>query len=186
MKKKLAVLLAGTMVMASLVGCGGDAAPAETSAPAAEPAVEDTAEPEVEAEPEAEAPAEDEAAPAASGDTISVGFAQVGHESDWRAANTQNYQDTFSEANGYELAFVDADNDNAVQLEAVRNFIQQEMDYICIAPIETAGWDTVLQEAQDAGIPVLIVDRSVDADPSLYETQIGCDMVAEGETAGNC
>ena len=59
------------------------------------------------------------------------------------------------------------------------------MDYICIAPIETAGWDTVLQEAQDAGIPVLIVDRSVDADPSLYETQIGCDMIKEGETAAN-
>ena len=191
MKKKLAVLLAGTMVMASLVGCGGDA-PAETSAPAEEaPAEEAPAEAAPEAEAEEEAPAEDAEAdadaeaPAASGETISVGFAQVGHESDWRAANTQNYQDTFSAENGYELAFVDADNDNAVQLEAVRGFIQQEVDYICIAPIETAGWDTVLQEAQDAGIPVLIVDRSVDADPSLYETQIGCDMVAEGETAAN-
>lgn len=191
MKKKLAVLLAGTMVMASLVGCGGDA-PAETSAPAEEaPAEEAPAEAAPEAEAEEEAPAEDAEAdadaeaPVASGETISVGFAQVGHESDWRAANTQNYQDTFSAENGYELAFVDADNDNAVQLEAVRGFIQQEVDYICIAPIETAGWDTVLQEAQDAGIPVLIVDRSVDADPSLYETQIGCDMVAEGETAAN-
>ncbi|MCM1123559.1 MAG: ABC transporter substrate-binding protein [Eubacterium sp.] len=185
MKKKLAVLLAGTMVMASLVGCGGgDAAPAETSAPAEEaPAAEEEAPAEEAPAAEEEAPAEE--APAASGDVISVGFAQVGHESDWRAANTQNYQDTFSEANGYELSFVDADNDNAVQLEAVRNFIQQEMDYICIAPIETAGWDTVLQEAQDAGIPVLIVDRSVDADASLYATQIGCDMVAEGEMAGN-
>lgn len=182
MKKKLAVLLAGTMIMASLAGCGGgaDTAPATNDAPATEAEAEDTT--GSEAEPEAEAEAE---APAADGDLISVGFAQVGHESDWRAANTQNYQDAFSEANGYELSFVDADNDNAVQLEAVRNFIQQEMDYICIAPIETAGWDTVLQEAKDAGIPVLIVDRSVDADPSLYTTQIGCDMVAEGETAGN-
>lgn len=182
MKKKLAVLLAGTMIMASLAGCGGgaDTAPATNDAPATEAEAEDTT--GTEAEPEAEAEAE---APAADGDLISVGFAQVGHESDWRAANTQNYQDAFSEANGYELSFVDADNDNAVQLEAVRNFIQQEMDYICIAPIETAGWDTVLQEAKDAGIPVLIVDRSVDADPSLYTTQIGCDMVAEGETAGN-
>lgn len=189
MKKKLAVLLAGTMVMASLAGCGGsDAAPAE--APAAEaPAAEEEAPAEEAPAAEEEAPAADDSAeaeaPAASGDLISVGFAQVGHESDWRAANTQNYQDAFSEANGYALSFVDADNDNAVQLEAVRNFIQQEMDYICIAPIETAGWDTVLQEAQDAGIPVLIVDRSVDADPSLYTTQLGCDMVAEGETAGN-
>lgn len=192
MKKKLAVLLAGTMVMASLVGCGGNA-PAETAAPAEEAPAEEAPAEDTAAAPEAEeeAPAEDAEAdaeaeaPAASGETISVGFAQVGHESDWRAANTQNYQDTFSAENGYELAFVDADNDNAVQLEAVRGFIQQEVDYICIAPIETAGWDTVLQEAQDAGIPVLIVDRSVDADPSLYETQIGCDMVAEGETAGN-
>ena len=190
MKKKLAVLLAGTMVMASLVGCGGgDAAPAD-AAPSEDAAAEDAAPAEEDAAPaEEEVPAEDAAdeaaAPAADGEAIRVGFAQVGHESDWRAANTQNYQDTFSAENGYELSFVDADNDNAVQLEAVRTFIQQEMDYICIAPIETAGWDTVLQEAQDAGIPVLIVDRSVDADASLYETQIGCDMVAEGEMAGN-
>ena len=185
MKRKLAVLLAGTMVMASLVGCGGsDAASTETAAPAEETAEEAPAEEAAEEAPAEEA-AEEAPAAEASGDTIKVGFAQVGHESDWRAANTQNYQDTFSAANGYELSFVDADNDNAVQLEAVRTFIQQEMDYICIAPIETAGWDTVLQEAQDAGIPVLIVDRSVDADPSLYETQIGCDMIKEGETAAN-
>ena len=159
-KKVLSAILSVAMVASLIVGCG---AKEETAAPAAT----------------------EEAAPAADGELIKVGFAQVGHESDWRAANTQNYQDVFSAENGYELSFVDADNDNAAQLEAVRSFIQQEMDYICIAPIETAGWDTVLQEAQDAGIPVLIVDRSVDADPSLYETQIGCDMVKEGETAGN-
>ena len=76
-------------------------------------------------------------------------------------------------------------NDHAVQIEAVRGFIEQELDYICIAPIQSAGWDTVLQEAKDAGIPVLIVDRAVDADPSLYTTALGCDMVAEGEAAGN-
>ncbi len=187
MKKKIAVLLAGTMVMASLVGCGSSADTTET-------ATTDTAATEEAAPAQEEAPAEEtttddaaaeDTADAASGDVIKVGFAQVGHESDWRAACTQNYQDIFSAENGYELSFVDADNDNAAQIEAVRGFIQQELDYIIIAPIETAGWDTVLQEAQDAGIPVLIVDRSVDADPSLYEAHIGCDMVAEGEMAAN-
>ena len=199
MKKKLiSALLCVAMVSAMLTGCGSSAdngaagteAATEEAAPAAEggeaaaPAATEEAAPAAteEAAPAAEA---EEAAPAADGELIKVGFAQVGHESDWRAANTQNYQDVFSAENGYELSFVDADNDNAAQLEAVRSFIQQEMDYICIAPIETAGWDTVLQEAQDAGIPVLIVDRSVDADPSLYETQIGCDMIKEGETAAN-
>ena len=180
-KKVLAALMSAAMVATLLVGCGAKeaAAPAAEAAPAAAEEVEE----EAPAEEEAEAPAEEEA-DAADG-VISVGFAQVGHESDWRAANTQNYQDTFSAANGYDLAFVDADNDNAVQLEAVRGFIEQEVDYICIAPIETAGWDTVLKEAQDAGIPVLIVDRSVDASDDLYTTALGCNMTLEGETAGN-
>ena len=179
-RKVLSAILSVAMVATLLVGCG-------SSQEAAAPAATEEAAP---AAAEEAAPAEtadaatEEAAPAASGETIKVGFAQVGHESDWRAACTQNYQDVFSAENGYELSFVDADNDNAAQIEAVRGFIQQELDYIIIAPIETAGWDTVLQEAQDAGIPVLIVDRSVDADPSLYEAHIGCDMVAEGETAG--
>ncbi len=120
----------------------------------------------------------------ASADTISVGYAQVGHESDWRNANTEDFKNTFSAENGYELSFVDADNDHVVQLEAVRSFIEQDLDFICIAPIQSAGWDTVLAEAQAAGIPVLIVDRSVDAPADLYTTAIGTDMVAEGETAG--
>lgn len=118
-------------------------------------------------------------------DLITVGYAQVGHESDWRTANTQNYQDVFSAENGYELSLVDCDNDNAAQLEAVRNFITQELDYIIIAPIQSAGWDTVLQEAQDAGIPVIIADREIESDASLYDAWVGTNTTNEGITAGN-
>ena len=182
-KNVLSALLSVAMVATLLVGCG---AKQEAAAPAPAPAATEEAAPAEEEAAPAEEEAEEEApAEEAADGVISVGMAQVGHESDWRAANTQNYQDTFSAANGYDLAFVDADNDNAVQLEAVRGFIEQEVDYICIAPIETAGWDTVLKEAQDAGIPVLIVDRSVDSSDDLYTTALGCDMVKEGETAGN-
>lgn len=113
-----------------------------------------------------------------------IGFAQVGHESDWRAANTLDYQNTFTAENGYELLFVDADNDHTAQMEAVRNFISQEVDYIVICPVQEAGWDVVLKEAQDAGIPVIIADRTVSADPSLYLTFLGTDTALEGETAG--
>lgn len=120
----------------------------------------------------------------AEGDLIRVGYVQVGHESDWRMANTQNYIDVFTKENGYDLSLIDCDNDHAYQLECVRNFIEQDLDYIVIAPIQEAGWDTVLAEAQEAGIPVIIADRSVAADPSLYTTQVGTNMVAEGETAG--
>jgi simple sugar transport system substrate-binding protein len=118
-------------------------------------------------------------------DLIKVGYAQVGHESDWRNANTENYKAVFSAENGFELSFVDSDNDNAAQLEAVRSFIEQGLDYIIIAPIGTAGWNTVLAEAATAGIPVIIADRDVDATEEEYTARIGTNMVKEGETAGN-
>ena len=102
--------------------------------------------------------------PAMADDVTVIGFAQVGHESDWRAANTIDYQTTFTAENGYELLFVDADNDHTAQMEAVRNFIQQEVDYIVICPVQEAGWEVVLEEAQDAGIPVIIADRTVSAE----------------------
>lgn len=190
LRKKLAVLFAAAMVAATVAGCGGGdtpaAAPAET-APAADTAAPAEPAPKEEAAAPAEtAPAEEAAADnAAAGGTISVGYAQVGHESDWRTANTQNYQNTFTAENGYELQLVDCDNDNAAQLEAVRNFIGQELDYIVIAPIETAGWDTVLQEAKDAGIPVIIADREIDADASMYDAWVGTNTKNEGVTAGN-
>lgn len=120
----------------------------------------------------------------AMADTLTIGFAQVGHESDWRAANTLDYQTTFTAENGYELLFVDADNDHTAQMEAVRNFIQQDVDYIVICPVQEAGWEVVLQEANDAGIPVIIADRTVSADASLYTSFVGTDTKAEGVTAG--
>ena len=111
---------------------------------------------------------------AAADDTITVGFSQVGAESDWRTANTESMKSTFSEENGYELIFDDA----------IRNFIQQEVDYILLAPVTETGWDTVLQEAKDADIPVIIVDRMVDvSDDSLYTTWIGTDSLLEGRKA---
>ena len=110
----------------------------------------------------------------AAEDTITVGFSQVGAESDWRTANTESMKSTFSEENGYELIFDDAQQKQENQLTAIRNFIQQEVDYIVLAPVTETGWDTVLQEAKDAGIPVIIVDRMVDvSDDSLYTAWVG-------------
>ena len=121
---------------------------------------------------------------AAADDTITVGFSQVGAESDWRTANTESMKSTFSEENGYELIFDDAQQKQENQLTAIRNFIQQEVDYIVLAPVTESGWDTVLQEAKDADIPVIIVDRMVDvSDDSLYTTWIGTDSLLEGRKA---
>lgn len=109
-----------------------------------------------------------------------VGFSQVGAESDWRSANTESMKSVFTEENGYELIFDDAQQKQTNQIMAIRNFIQQEVDYIVLAPVTETGWDTVLSEAKEAGIPVIIVDRMVDvADSNLFECWVGSNFELE-------
>lgn len=120
-----------------------------------------------------------------SDEYIVVGFSQVGSESDWRMANTASLQETFTEENGYYLLYEDGQQKQENQLKAVRNFILQEVDYIVLDPIVETGWDGVLQEAKDAGIPVILSDRSIEtADEDLYIYWVGSDFTAEGERAG--
>jgi ABC-type sugar transport system substrate-binding protein len=115
---------------------------------------------------------------------ISVGFAQTGSESGWRSANTESMKTAFSAENGFELTFNAADNDTAAQIAAVRDFINQGVDAIVIAPIVEDGWDDVLQEAADAGIPVILEDRTVSASDDLYASWVGLDFKKEGVMAG--
>ncbi|WP_084074929.1 ABC transporter substrate-binding protein [Demequina sp. NBRC 110052] len=119
-----------------------------------------------------------------SGDVITVGFAQTGSESGWRSANTESMKTAFSAENGFDLVFNAADNDPAAQIQAVRSFINQGVDAIVIAPIVEDGWDDVLQEAKDAGIPVILEDRTVTASDDLYASWVGLDFELEGQKAG--
>lgn len=119
-------------------------------------------------------------------DLIVVGFSQVGAESDWRVANTESMKAALSEENGFKLIFSDAQQKQENQIKAVRDFITQEVDYIVIAPITETGWETVLTEAKDAGIPVIIVDRMIDvSDDSLYTAWVGSNFEQEGRDAAN-
>ena len=133
-RKVLAVLLCAAMTAALAVGCGGSKG-SDSSDKSSDSS-------------------------SSSDDVITVGFSQVGAESDWRTANSQSMKDTFSKENGYDLIFDDAQQKQENQITAIRNFIQQEVDYILLAPVTETGWDTVLQEAKDADIPVIIVDRA--------------------------
>jgi simple sugar transport system substrate-binding protein len=124
--------------------------------------------------------ADSSAAP--GGKTITVGFAQTGAESKWRVANTESLKSEAAKR-GITLKFVDAQSKPENQITAVRNFVTQKVDAIVIAPIVSTGWEPVLKEAKDANIPVLVEDRSIDADPSLYKCFIGSDFIKEGHLA---
>jgi ABC-type sugar transport system substrate-binding protein len=127
------------------------------------------------------------AAPAsgAATDTLTMGFAQVGAESGWRTANTKSIQESAAAA-GVDLKFSDAQQKQENQIKAIRSYIQQRVDVIAFSPVVESGWDTVLQEAKRAKIPVILTDRSVDStDTSLYATFLGSDFIAEGKKAGD-
>lgn len=118
-------------------------------------------------------------------DLIRVGFSQLGAESGWRTANTESVKASLTEDAGFDLNFVDAQQKQENQIKALRDFVAQDVDVIAFSPVIETGWDEVLQEIKDAGIPVVLVDRTVDTtveDP--YVTWIGADFRQEGTTAG--
>lgn len=115
--------------------------------------------------------------PEAETTRITVGFSQVGAESDWRVANTESMRESLSEENGFELLFDNARQKQENQFKAIRTFIQQDVDYIVLAPVTETGWESVLEEARTAGIPVIIVDRQIETDDdSLYTSWVGSDF----------
>jgi ABC-type sugar transport system substrate-binding protein len=122
--------------------------------------------------------------PAFAAKPLTIGFSQVGAESEWRTANTASIKDAAKKA-GVNLKFADAQQRQENQVKAIRSFIAQRVDVIAFSPVVESGWDTVLREAKNAKIPVILTDRAVNvADKSLYTSFIGSDFVEEGRRAG--
>jgi len=156
-KKILATVVAATMVL-GLAACGGSKDAADDSG---------------------------SGSGSGGGDKIKVGIINNDpNESGYRTANDKDLKAMFCEANGYEASFAySLKNDE--QITAAQKFIQDGVDYLLLSAADTSGWDSVLKDAQDAGIQVILFDRTIDADESLYAASIVSDMDKEGETAAN-
>ena len=165
MKKVFCLLLTLCMVLA-LAACGGDTAPADSgsSAPA-------------DSGSDAQQPAE------TGGELITVGVINNDpNESGYRTANDAAMRATFTEENGYKATFYN-NNDAAQQIATAQQMIQDEVDFLLLSPASTTGWDTVLQDAQAAGTQIILFDRMLEADESMYVAAVVSDMPAEGQTA---
>jgi simple sugar transport system substrate-binding protein len=169
LSKILALIAPLALVTVVLAACGGATQPPAVTEPPA-------------AATDAPAEATDAPAEAKTYADMTMCYPQLGAESDWRTANTASFKET-AEQLGFKLVFSDAQQKQENQISAMRACIQQGVDVIALPPVVEDGWETVLTEAQDAGIPVIIVDRSVSADKSLYAAHIGSDMVLEGKKA---
>jgi len=116
---------------------------------------------------------------------IKVGFSQVGAESDWRKASTESIKGEAAKRPNIDLTFSDAQQKQENQISAIRTFITKGVDVISFSPVVATGFEDVLKEAKEAGIPVVLFDRAVDvSEPDLYRSLIGSDFVEEGRRAG--
>lgn len=155
--KKMMALVASTILCVSMfVGCGGANAGGGST----------------------------QAASGSKSEKKVIGFAQVGAESGWRTAETDSIKTIPTLDSNFDLKFSDGQQKQENQIKAIRSFIAQKVDLIALDPVVETGWDTVLKEAKDAKIPVVIVDRKVTvSDESLYKAFLGSDMVEEGKKA---
>ncbi len=111
---------------------------------------------------------------------IIVGFSQIGAESAWRTCHTESVKAAAAAA-GIQLVYENAEQKQENQIKAIRSFIAYQVDVIVFVPIVTDGWDSILHEAKDAEIPVLVIDRKISIkDDSLYAGFIGTDSYTEG------
>jgi len=187
--RKLAVLAAAAAAAIALTACGSSATTAssstsEAATSAASSSKAATSSASASSAPSGSAEAGGELPPVdpAVLDGAVIGFAQVGSESGWRSANTDSIKSS-AEQYKVDLQFTSAEGDQAKQISSIKTFITQGVDLIAFSPVVETGWDAVLQEAKAADIPVVLTDRSVDSDPSLYKTFIGSDFILEGEKA---
>ena len=112
-----------------------------------------------------------------------LGFSQIGSESAWRIGNTRDIERS-AEEYGVSLMFENANQSQENQIDAIRRFIAYKVDVIAFSPIVEDGWDNVLLEAKDAGIPVILVDRDIKTEiDGLTTCLIGADFYNEGVMA---
>ena len=156
-RKKILALLVSAVMAVGVIGCGGGSDDSKKS----------------------------DGGSGSDGDLIKVGIINNDpNESGYRTANDADMKETFTEENGYDASFAySLKNDE--QITAAQKFIQDGIDYLLLSAADTSGWDSVLKDAQDAGTQVILFDRTIDADESLYVASIVSDMKAEGETAAN-
>ena len=116
----------------------------------------------------------------ANASALTIGFSQVGQESDWRTANTDSLK-AMAEKEGWTMVYDDAQQKQENQVKALRNFITQGVDYILFTGVVTTGWDEVLKEVNEAEIPLLLIDRMPDCMDSIdYVGAFGGDFIEEG------
>jgi ribose transport system substrate-binding protein len=112
-----------------------------------------------------------------------IGFSQVTVKEPWRVVFNENLKNKAEQYAGeVEVIFLDADDKTENQVEHIKTFISKRVDAILISPKEASGCSRAIQEATEAGIPVIVLDRDVTF--KGYAAYIGADNLLIGRSAG--
>lgn len=170
MKRLFAAILTMCIAGMSFTGCSATATQPAASQPVSQPSTQSTA----------------EVVSKAGNVKLTVGFAQIGQESGWRDAETASIQFYAGQhMDTIDFKFADAQQKQENQIKAIKSFIEMGVDVIGLAPVVETGWDAVFTEAKDAGIPIVLVDRTAKVSDDLYATFIGSDFIKEGQNAAD-
>lgn len=119
----------------------------------------------------------------ASGDKFVIGFSQANKAEPWRTWMDSSLMKAASEHPELEIRYADAQQDNSKQVADVENFLRQRVDLLIISPNESKPLTGIVKRVYDSGIPVIVLDRSVEGDS--YTTFIGADNREIGKAAGD-
>jgi len=113
-----------------------------------------------------------------------LGVSAIVSWGNWNGPNAESIRGSARDA-GIEVRWDDARHSQEKQLATLRSFVQQHVDVIAFSPVVETGWEFVLREIRAAGIPVILMDRTIEvSDETLYVSMIGSDFVEEGRRAG--
>ncbi|WP_345629277.1 ABC transporter substrate-binding protein [Streptomyces thinghirensis] len=115
-----------------------------------------------------------------------VGFSQSEKEANpFRIAETQSIKDE-AEKRGVKLLTANAQSQFSKQISDVQNLLAKGADLLVIAPLNSDGWDPVLQAAAAKKVPIITIDRKINAQPCKdYVSFIASDFVEQGRRAAD-
>ena len=112
-----------------------------------------------------------------------IGFAQCTGTENWKKATRDGMQRELSFHPGTELIYRSANDNSDIQVMQIKELLRQNIDILLVSPNEAKPLTSVVEEAYNRGIPVVIIDRRTSSD--LYTSFIGINNYELGKMAGN-
>ncbi|MDY7087462.1 MAG: substrate-binding domain-containing protein [Actinomycetota bacterium] len=119
--------------------------------------------------------------------TAKVGFSQSEKEANpFRIAETQSIKDEAAKLGITNLTTTNANSQFNKQISDVEQMIDSGVQLLVIAPLNSDGWDSVFAKASAKKVPIITIDRKINATPCKdYLTFIGSDFAEQGKRAAD-